>query len=62
MAEIHLRLPAVMAATGRSRSGIYDMMDKEEFPRPIRIGKRAVAWPESAVAAWLASRPFTDGG
>lgn len=53
----HLRLPAVKDATGLSRSGLYALMDKGEFPRPIRIGQRAVAWPESAVIAWLAERP-----
>lgn len=57
MAEQHLRRPDVEAATGLSRSTIYDMMDRGEFPRPIRIGRRAVAWPESAVLAWLADRP-----
>jgi prophage regulatory protein len=59
MTELHLRRPAVEAATGLSRSTIYDMMDRGEFPRPIRIGRRAVAWPESTVLAWLAERPTT---
>ena len=60
MPEQHLRRPAVEAATGLSRSSLYSMMDAGEFPRPIRIGKRAVAWPESVVSAWLASRPTAD--
>jgi prophage regulatory protein len=54
--ENHLRRPAVEAATGLSRSSLYAMMDSGDFPRPIRIGRRAVAWPESAVLAWLAGR------
>ncbi len=57
--EIHLRRPAVEATTGLSRSTIYAMMDRGDFPRPIRIGRRAVAWPESAVLEWLADRPTT---
>jgi prophage regulatory protein len=61
MTEQHLRRPAVESATGLSRSGLYAMMNKGEFPRPIRIGIRAVAWPESAVVAWLASRPAATG-
>ena len=60
MADQHLRRPAVEAATGLSRSTIYDMMDRNEFPRPVRIGRRAVAWPESVVNAWLAERPTAD--
>jgi prophage regulatory protein len=59
MSEHYLRRPAVEAATGLSRSSIYAMMDTGDFPRPIRIGRRAVAWPENAVLAWLADRPTT---
>jgi prophage regulatory protein len=57
MTEHHLRRPAVEATTGLSRSSIYAMMDAGDFPRPIRIGRRAVAWPESSILAWLAERP-----
>lgn len=58
MANRHLRRPAVEAVTGLSRSTIYDMMTRGEFPRPVRIGRRAVAWPESAILAWMAERPI----
>lgn len=61
MAELHLRRPAVEAATGLSRSSIYAMMDTGDFPRPVRIGKRAVAWPQSAIEDWLANRPTSNG-
>lgn len=58
--EKHLRRPAVEAATGLSRSTLYDMMDRGDFPRPVRVGRRAVAWPESAIQKWLADRPTAD--
>ncbi|MGJ8583880.1 MAG: helix-turn-helix transcriptional regulator [Marinosulfonomonas sp.] len=61
MTEHHLRRPAVEAATGLSRSSIYAMMDAGDFPRPVRIGKRAVAWPQSAIESWLAQRPQSTG-
>ena len=57
MADQHLRRTAVEAATGLSRSTIYAMMDRGEFPRPIRVGRRAVAWPQSVIQKWLADRP-----
>ena len=57
----NLRRQDVEAATGLSRSSIYAMMDAGDFPRPIRIGKRAVAWPQSAIEAWLANRPTSNG-
>lgn len=55
-AETILRRPAVEARTGLSRSTIYAMMARGEFPQPVRLGLRAVGWKESDVAAWLASR------
>lgn len=55
----HLRRPAVEEWTGLSRSGIYDLMAKGSFPRPIRLTQKAVAWRESDIAAWLAQRPTT---
>lgn len=56
MLERHYRRPAVEELTGLSRSTLYDMMDRDEFPRPVRIGRRAVAWPESKITEWLAQR------
>lgn len=56
MADKHLRRPAVEALTGLSRSTIYALMARGEFPKPVKLTDRAVAWPESAVARWLADR------
>ncbi|PJN93161.1 DNA-binding protein [Amaricoccus sp. HAR-UPW-R2A-40] len=56
MIEKHLRLPAVIEATGLSRSTIYDKMKDGTFPRPVNVSARAIAWPESVIAAWLAAR------
>ena len=49
MLERHYRRPAVEEITGLSRSTIYDLMAKGEFPRPVKLTAKAVAWPESAV-------------
>lgn len=56
MAERHLRRRAVEGLTGLSRSTIYDLMKKGDFPRPVKLTGKAVAWPESAVSDWLTSR------
>jgi len=56
MADKHLRRAAVEDLTGLARSTIYDLMAKGQFPRPVRLTGKAVAWPESAIADWLASR------
>lgn len=56
VAERHFRLRKVQELTGLGRSSIYELMARGEFPRPIKLTAKAVAWPESAVARWLASR------
>ena len=51
-----LRLPAVKARTGLSRSTIYLRVAQGTFPRPVGLGGRAVGWLEAEVQAWLEGR------
>lgn len=51
-----LRRKEVEAITGRSRSAIYEGMAAGTFPKPVKIGARAVAWPESVIRQWIAER------
>jgi prophage regulatory protein len=51
-----LKLKAVCEQTGLSRSSIYLMMSKKEFPRNISIGSRAVAWSSEDIEHWIESR------
>ena len=48
------RLPEVIALTGLSRSSIYARVSSNEFPKPIKIGRRAVGWSEQSLIAWQA--------
>jgi prophage regulatory protein len=48
------RLPEVMSLTGLSRSSIYLRISVQEFPKPIKIGRRAVGWSEDSLIAWQA--------
>lgn len=48
-----LRRQLVEAQTGLSRSKIYDLIAREEFPSPIKIGRRAVGWVEADIADWI---------
>lgn len=59
-AEKHFRRRSVEELTGLSRSSIYNLMSKGQFPRPVRLTGRAVAWPESVLEEWLVSRPVAD--
>jgi prophage regulatory protein len=51
-----LRLPAVKASTGLSRSTIYQRISQGLFPKPVSLGARAVGWPASEIAALNAAR------
>ena len=56
MLEKHYRRKDVEAITGLSCPSIYRLMAKGEFPRPVKISKVAVAWPESLISEWLEER------
>jgi prophage regulatory protein len=51
-----LKLPDVMKATALSRSSIYAFIQKNTFPKPVRLGERAVGWKSDEIAAWIESR------
>ena len=55
-----LRRKEVEQITARSRSAIYEGMAAGTFPKPVKIGSRAVAWPESVIRNWIAER--MEGG
>lgn len=56
MGQTILRLPAVKARTGLSRSTIYLRIAEGKFPRPISLGPRAVGWVEGEVIEWIGQR------
>jgi prophage regulatory protein len=51
-----LLLREVMERTTYSRSSIYAKIVTGEFPAPIVIGPNRVAWPESAIQAWISEK------
>ena len=51
-----IRLPEVEHRTGYARSSIYRMVQRQDFPAPVKIGARASAWLESEVEAWIEAR------
>ena len=51
-----LRRKEVEARTGLPRSSIYALIAKKEFPAPVNLTARAVAWPSNAIDDWIAER------
>lgn len=62
MVQTILRLPAVKAETGSSRSTIYLRIQQGLWPKPIKLGPRSIGWPSAEVAAINDARiaGFTD--
>jgi prophage regulatory protein len=51
-----LRLKEVTATIGLGRAAIYQMQREGKFPKPVKIGVRAVGWIAEDVLAWMARR------
>lgn len=57
-----VKIQVVLERCAVSRATLYRMIEKGAFPRPKSLtGGRAVAWLESDVSEWIASR-VTRGG
>ncbi len=53
IADALLRLPTVQALTGLSKTTIYTLVSRRDFPQPIRRGNRCTRWRSANVTAWL---------
>ena len=54
-----LKLEEVLGLVSLSSATVYRMMSLGEFPRPVRVGRRAARWRSDEIDEWLASRPHT---
>jgi len=48
-----IRLPEVLERTGLCKAWIYRLIRRGEFPAPIKLGERAIAFIESEVDEWI---------
>jgi|GEM_PF-287503 len=51
-----IRLAEVLRRTGFSRSTLYGLIAKGDFPHQMSLGARSVGWIEQEVAGWIARR------
>ena len=51
-----MRLKEVMQATGLGRSTLYKYMAAGQFPEPVPLGGRSVAWVQDEVDNWILAR------
>lgn len=55
--SLFLRMHHVTRMTGLCRSTIYRLVASNEFPVPIKLTSRAIAWKRSDVERWGDARP-----
>lgn len=53
-----IRLKELTEIVGYRRAAIYKKMAASEFPRPVSLGPRAVAWRSDDIDTWVNSRPI----
>lgn len=54
-----IRMKEVIQKTGLSKSSIYDLLARDQLPKPVRLsppGGRSVAFVESEIDTWIAER------
>lgn len=51
-----LRCRQVQQRTGLSRSSIYALISKQQFPAPVRLSAQSVGWFEHEINGWLGQR------
>lgn len=51
-----MRLPEVVHTTGLSRSTLYDLISRQQFPAQISLGGKNVAWLASEIESWMNDR------
>ncbi|MCA0943376.1 AlpA family phage regulatory protein [Salipiger pacificus] len=56
MTDRMLRRGEVERITALSKSTLYRMIARGDFPAPVRIGARAVGWRGSVIQEWVSAR------
>jgi prophage regulatory protein len=51
-----IRLPQTVQKTGLSRSTIYSLIARGEFPQKIQLSTRSIGFLESEVNDWIESK------
>lgn len=51
-----LRFPQVQFRTGLSKTHLYRLIQRGDFPAPHKLSERVSAWDEAAIDAWLAGK------
>jgi prophage regulatory protein len=53
---IVLRLKDIQRRLSLSRSAIYSRLADSDFPKPIKLGPRAIGWLQADIDSWIETR------
>lgn len=56
-----IRLPRTIQKTGLSRSTIYALLSRGEFPKQIKLSPRTMGWLEGDIDLWIDSLKSSRG-
>ena len=56
-----IRLPRTIQKTGLSRSTIYALLSRGEFPKQIKLSPRTMGWLEGDIDLWIESLKSSGG-
>jgi len=59
--ERFLRISELTKQIGLCRSSVYNFIQTQDFPKPVKIGSRSSRWRASEVDAWM-DRQVTPKG
>lgn len=51
-----LRVSGVLAQTGISKTQLYRLIERGQFPRPVKLSDRISVWDADLVDQWLATK------
>ena len=56
-----LRLEAVKLKTGLARSTLYKLISAGDFPLPVKLTGKAIAWASNEIELWIETRMSARG-
>ncbi len=57
-----LKIHQVVEIVGISRSSVYNMVQRNDFPQPVKLGMRSSGWLQSEIDGWIAARASLRSG
>lgn len=55
-----IRMTELPDIVGYKPWSIYRLIREGQFPRPVKLGQRAVAWRQSDISDWINSREIAE--